>query len=121
MKSELNEVSRFKKIAGLMKESQLEETKLSKLDNAVANLYAYTNIDPNYDYDAEIVRKFGQDTVDRALELAPQILAYKEKLKQIAKEIENSNEGKILLAMVAHSRGYGGSREISNIGDLFRF
>ena len=126
MKTQLNEIQKLQKIAGLVKESeyqesQLQETELSKLDKSVANLYAYTSIDPNYKYDADDVRKFGQDAVDRALELAPQMLEYQKKLKQIAKEIENSYEGKILLAMVSNSRGYGGSRDTSsNIGDLFK-
>jgi len=126
MKHTLNEVRKLQKVAGILKESeyqesQLEEAELSNLDNGVAQLYAYTKIDPNYDYDERIVRKFGQDVVDRAIELAPKVLAYQEKLKQIADEIKSSEEGKILLAMILHRRGYGGSPEESNIGDLFRF
>jgi hypothetical protein len=90
------------------------------LDN-VGQLYAYTNIDPNYKYDAEIVRKFGQDTIDAALKMAPKVLAYENKLEQMAKEIESSDEGKILLARISHSRGYGGYHNTnSTVSDLFK-
>ena len=126
MKRKLNEVRKLQKVAGILKESeyeasQLEEAELSDLDNSVAALYAYTKIDPNYDYDERLVKRFGgQDVIDRAIEIAPKVLAYKEKLKQIAAEIESSEEGKILLAMISHRKGHGGSPHESNIGDLFR-
>jgi hypothetical protein len=118
------EAIRMNRLAGLItegQEKQLNEAQLSKLEQGVAELYAYTSIDPNYNYDEKIVRKFGQDVVDAALKMAPKVLAYKKKLKQMAKEIESSDEGKILLAMVSQSKGYGGSHNTdSSIGDLFR-
>jgi hypothetical protein len=104
-----------------MQNKKVSRKDSDKLLDNVGQLYAYTSIDPNYKYDSEIVRKFGQDTIDAALKMAPLVLAYKEKLKQIAEEIESSDEGKILLASISHGRGYAGYHNThSNVSDLFK-
>ena len=71
-------------------------------------------------YGERTVERYGQDVVDRAIELAPKILAFKKKIKAFAKEIENSDEGQMLMAVMSSARGYGGERNTSsNVGDLF--
>ena len=52
--------------------------------------------------------------------MAPKIIAFKKKLKDIAKEIKTSPEGKMLMNVMKRGRGYGGSHEPVNIGDLLR-
>ena len=97
---------------------KLNEAKIAKLDNKVASLYAWAGIKTKYDDDS--VKRFGQAVIDRAIEMAPKVSAYRKKLKQISKDIQDSDEGKILIAMIGHGRGYGGSHNTSsNVGDLF--
>ena len=97
---------------------KLNEAKISKLDDKVADLYGWAGIKTKYDDD--IIKRRGQNVVDRAIEMAPKVLAYRKKLKQISKDIQDSDEGKILIAMIGHARGYGGSyNQSSNVGDLF--
>jgi 23S rRNA A1618 N6-methylase RlmF len=96
----------------------LNEAKLSKLDDGVANLYAYSGIKTKYS--DKNIERFGQDVVDKAIKMAPKLIAYKKKLKQIVKDVEGSDEAKILMAMIGHHRGYGGSSEQASISDLFK-
>ena len=95
-----------------------EAFKIAKLDDNVASLYAWAGIKTKYDDD--IIKRRGQKIVDRAVEMAPRVLEYQKELKQMKKDIEGSEEGKILIAMIGHAKGYGGSYNTSSfVGDLF--
>jgi hypothetical protein len=95
-----------------------EAFKIAKLDDSVASLYAWAGIKTKYDDD--IIKRRGQKVVDRAVEMAPRVLEYQKELKQMKKDIEASEEGKILIAMIGHAKGYGGSYNTSSfVGDLF--
>ena len=97
---------------------KLNEAKIAKLDDKVASLYAWAGINTKYSDDS--VKRFGQAVIDRAIEMTPKVSAYRKKLKQISKDIQDSDEGKILIAMIGHGKGYGGSyNQSSNVGDLF--
>jgi hypothetical protein len=101
------------------KSKQLNEAKIAKLDNDVADLYAWAGIKTKYD--KQSVDRYGQDVIDRAIKMAPKVLAYKKKLKQIEQDIKNSDEGKILIAIIGHGKAYGGSYfdQSSSVADLF--
>jgi ABC-type Fe3+-citrate transport system substrate-binding protein len=89
------------------------------LDN-VANLYAWAGIHSTYDEDD--IKRFGQDIVDKAVEMSKKVKLYKKKIESMKKEIESSDEGQILLAVISHSRGYGGYHNTnSDVSDLFKF
>jgi hypothetical protein len=125
MKQNINEIKRMQQLAGLVveneyQESKIKEAKLSKLDDGVANLYAWAGIKTEYSDDT--IKRFGKNVVNRAIEMAPKILEYKKKLKQIVKDIEDSDESKILMAMIGHGRGYAGNygHSPANISDLFK-
>ena len=98
---------------------KLNEAKIANLDNKVASLYAWAGIKTKYSDDS--IKRFGQNVIDRATEMAPKVLAYQKKLKQISKDIQDSEEGKILIAMIGHNKGYAGSYNTSStVGDLFK-
>ena len=97
---------------------QLNEAKLSSIDDKVANLYSWAGIKTKYDKDSQ--ERFGPDVIKRAIEMAPKVIAFKKKLQKIEADIKNSDEGKILIAQVKHGRGYGGAYNAdSSVGDLF--
>ena len=116
MKQNINEIRRMQQLAGVISEAKM--SKLDELDSKVAALYAWAGIETEYDDD--VTSRFKQDVINRAIELAPKILAYKKQIKQMVKSIKNSDEGKMLLAIIAWNRGYDGPRDNSEyIGDLF--
>jgi hypothetical protein len=116
MKQNINEIKRMQQLAGIINEAKM--SKLDELDSKVAALYAWAGVETEYDDD--VASRYDQDVINRAIELAPKILAYEEKIKQIANAIRNSDEGKMLLAIRAWKGGYSGSRGSSeDIGDLF--
>jgi len=86
-------------------------------ENKVADLYAYSGIKTTYSDD--MIERYGQAAVDLAIEMAPKILAFKKKLKDFAKEIKSSPEGKMLMSVAKQSRGYGGDHRPVMLGDLF--
>jgi hypothetical protein len=89
-----------------------------KLLDSVGCLYAWAGIHSNYD--ADDIERFGQDVVDKAIEMSKKVTLYKKKIESIKKEIECSDEGQILLATISHSRGYGGYHNTnSEVSDLF--
>jgi len=65
------------------------------IENKIADLYAYSGIKTQYD--AGMVKRYGQAAVDAAIAMAPKIIAFKKKLKDFAKEISTSPEGKMLM------------------------
>jgi hypothetical protein len=107
MKNALTE-ARFQFLAGIINENESKQS--SELVKRVGQLYGTHFI--KTEYDEKIVKKWGQDVVDAAIEWGPKVLAYKNKLKSIADEVKNSTEGKILLALLATERYYS-----SNSGD----
>jgi hypothetical protein len=101
MKKQLTE-ARFQFLAGVINENELNSS--SELAKRVGQLYGTHQI--KTEYDEKIVEKWGQDVVNAAIEWGPKILAYKNKLKSIADEVENSTEGKILLALLSTEKYY---------------
>lgn len=91
-------------------------------ENKVADLYAYAGISTKYSNDTKerLVNHYGQDAVDLAIEMAPKILAFKKKLKDFAKEIKSSPEGKMLLNIAKQGKGYSGDHSQVTLGDLFK-
>lgn len=118
MKQQINEIKRMQQLAGLIVENQdIEEAKKS-VEDQVGNLYAWAGIKTKYD--DKMVQRYGEEVVRMAEEMAPKILEFKQKLQTIAQEIKNSPEGKILMAMKYHAKGYGGDYgATSSIRDLF--
>jgi hypothetical protein len=79
----------------------------SSVLDKVADLYAYDGIKTSYDND--MIVRYGQSTVNKAVQLAPKIEAYKKKLKSIAAELKKSPEAKVLLAVSNAKAAYGGA------------
>jgi len=95
----------------------LNEAKKADIENSVADLYAYAGVKTKYSND--MVERYGQEAVDTAIEMAPSITEYKKKLKEIAKEIGKSPEGKMLQKVVSAGKGYGGHHYTGvTIGEL---
>jgi hypothetical protein len=90
-----------------------------KLLDSVGHLYAWAGIHSNYDLDD--VKRFGQDVVDKAIEMSNKVTMYTKKLESMKKAIESSDEGQILLARISHRRGYSGHHNTnSTVSDLFK-
>ncbi len=95
----------------------LNEAKKADIENSVADLYAYAGVKTKYD--SRMVERYGQEAVDAAIEMAPAITEYKKKLKELAKEIGKSPEGKMLMKVVSANKGYGGHHYTGvTIGEL---
>ena len=107
-------VSEFKQIIKEEVEKTLDEA--SDLKSRVADLYGYSGVRTQYDSDD--VKRYGQKTIDLAVEMAPKILAYKAELKKMVKEMEKSPEAKMLLKTIEASRAYGGDSSRATLGDL---
>lgn len=100
------------------KAKSVNEAKKANVENSVADLYAYAGI--NTKYDERMVERYGQEAVDKAIEMAPSLLAYKKKIKEMAKEVSKSPEGKMLMKVVSNARGYGGEHYTGvTAGELF--
>jgi hypothetical protein len=90
-----------------------------RLEEKVADLYSYSGIKTQYSEDS--VKRYGQKTVDMAIQMAPSVLAFKKELADTLKNMLGSPEGKMLIATRLAGRGYSGnhSKDIS-IYDLMR-
>jgi hypothetical protein len=86
-------------------------------ENKVADLYAYAGINTKYSND--MIERYGQAAVDLAIEMAPEMIKFKKKLKDFAKEIKTSPEGKMLMNVAKAGRGYGGDHRQVTLGNLF--
>jgi hypothetical protein len=95
----------------------VNEASISKLEKSVADLYAWGGIKTKYD--AQATKKYGQEVIDAAIKMAPKVLAYEKKIKQMAKDIQDSKEGQILIAKNGYSNQLGGGRGNSSVADLF--
>ena len=91
-------------------------SEVSNLESKVADLYGYSGIKTQYSDD--MVKRYGQEAIDLAIQMAPKILAYEAKLKKMVMEIENSPEAKMLLRAMSEAQGYGGGRSYVSLGDL---
>jgi hypothetical protein len=89
---------------------------VDNLENKIASLYGYDSIKTQYDDD--MIKRYGQNVIDMAVQMAPKILSYEAKLRTIVKEIENSPEAKMLLKVISNSRRYGGDQSPVELGDL---
>ena len=87
------------------------------LENKIADLYAYAGINTKYSND--MIERYGKAAVDQAILMAPRIIEFKNKLKDIAKEIKSSPEGKMLMNVIKQSKGYGGGHGQVTLGNLF--
>jgi hypothetical protein len=107
--------SEFKKLIREEVKGALSE--VSSLETKVADLYGYANIKTQYSDD--MVQRYGQRTIDLAIQMAPKIIAYEAELKKIVQEMEKSPEAKMLLKSMEASRAYdGASYYRSTLGDL---
>jgi len=96
----------------------LKESQSGKLEDGVASLYAWAGIKTSYGEDHR--KRFGDEVVDYAIKMAPRVLAYDKKLKQLKAKILNSAEAQILLATIEYHKGYAGYNDTrTTIGDLF--
>jgi len=84
----------------------LNEGALNDTERGVADLYAYAGIKSKYD--ADDVKRYGQDVVDMAEKMGPKVKAYQNKLKSIVKDVDNSKEGQIIKQSCYESKAYGG-------------
>ena len=84
-----------------------------KLENNVADLYAYSGIKKQYS--DQTIERYGQKTVDMAIKMAPEMLKFKKELASTLKSMMKSPEGKMLIATRLAGRGYSGnhSKDIS--------
>ena len=88
------------------KAKSVNEAKKADIENSVADLYAYAG--PKTKYDERMVQRYGQDVVDKAIEMAPAIIEYQKKIKEMVKEVTKSPEGKMLMKVISNAKGYGG-------------
>jgi hypothetical protein len=99
------------------KAQSINEAK-KNIENSVSDLYAFAGVKTKYD--ERHVERYGQEVVDKAIEMAPSILAYKKKIKEMAKEVSKSPEGKLLMKVISNSKGYGGEHYTGvTVGELF--
>lgn len=100
------------------KAKSVNEAKKADIENSVADLYAYAGIKTKYD--ERMVQRYGQEAVDKAIEMAPSIIAYEKKIKEMVKEVTKSPEGKMLMKVISNSKGYGGEHYTGvTAGELF--
>jgi hypothetical protein len=108
-------LSEFKKL--IREEVKGAMSEASSLESKVADLYAYSGVKTQYSSD--MVERYGQKTIDLAVQMAPKIIAYEAELKKIVQEMEKSPEAKMLLKSMEASRAYdGASYYRSTLGDL---
>ena len=88
----------------------------SNLESKVADLYGYSGVKTQYSDD--MVKRYGQNVIDLAVEMAPKILAYEAELKNMIKQMQASPEAKMLLRAMSEARGYGGNSSRVTLGDL---
>ena len=113
----MKHVHSFESFAGEGVAMSINEGK-QNIENRVADLYAYTGAKTKYD--ERTVERYGQEVVDKAIEMAPSILAYQKKIKEMVKEVSKSPEGKFLMKVIEQARGYEGSYNTRvTVGDLF--
>ena len=84
-----------------------------KLEDKVADLYAYSGIKTQYS--DSTIERYGQKTVDMAIQMAPEMIKFKKELTNTLKSMMKSPEGKMLIAIKLAGRGYSGnhSKDIS--------
>jgi hypothetical protein len=101
----------------IIKEEIKKTINEGSIEDKVADLYAYAGVRTSYD--SKMIDKYGQATIQKAVEMAPKVLAYQAKLKAMANEIKTSPEGKMLLAMAKANQLYSGDSGPVSIGDIF--
>ena len=106
--------NQFRKLIREELKSSLSE---GAIENKVADLYAYSGIKTTYSSD--MIERYGKAAVDAAIAMAPKMIAYKQKLKDIVKEIGTTPEGKMLMNIAKQSKGYSGDHGPVNVGDIF--
>lgn len=79
---------------------------LNDVERGVADLYAYAGI--RTEYDTDIVKRYGEDVVNTAVEMGVKIKRYQTELKSIIRDIDNSKEGRIMKQTCYESKLYGG-------------
>lgn len=96
-----------------LKESIKNTLTEGKLEDKVADLYAYSGIKTKYE--DKTVERYGQKTVDMAIQMAPEMIKFKKELTNTLKSMMKSPEGKMLIAIKLAGRGYSGnhSKDIS--------
>ena len=108
-------------IEGLEEKTGMEEqprTNTSEeTEERVGNLYRYGGIKTKYG--SSISSMYPQEVVDTAEQMAPRCLALKKKIEQFKKQIENSQEGRLLLGKKGAELGYTGTFKKASVKDLF--
>ena len=98
--------SEFKKLIRKEVKGALSEVYTGNLETRVIDLYANDGI--RTQYDDSMIQKFGQDVVDKAVEMAPKLLAYETKLKGIIQQLEKSPEVEMLTKILQAGPGIRG-------------
>lgn len=107
------------KLANLLIEGK---TKLTDEEEDIAQFFARNGLKTKYDKKTidEYTKEWGPDFVKKALAMAPKLIAFEQKLDQIAEKLKNTKEAQILMARISHSRGFGGSSDTrTGVRDLF--
>jgi len=106
--------SEFKKLIREEIKGALKEE--SNLESKVADLYAWAGVKTQYSDD--LVKRYGQDTVDLATQMAPKIKSAEAKMKALINKLNQDPDVKILLLALGQSNAYGGGRSRVTLGDL---
>lgn len=83
----------------------------------VADLYGYYGLDSSR-WDDKTVTRYGQDVVDVAKKLLPQMKRFEKNIVDALYKIRNDKMYPILLEMNNASDGYGGGRGYTSFGEL---
>lgn len=100
----------------------LNEVKITNKESDIANFFARNGLKKRYDKKTheEYEQEFGPDFMKNVMEWAPKLMDYEQKIDKIAAEITASKEALMLMAIISHHKGYGGSYDQSaSIRDLF--
>ena len=106
--------SEFKKLIREEVKGALREE--SNLESKVADLYAYAGVKTQYSDD--LVKRYGQDTIDLAIQMAPKIKSAEAKMKALVKKLSQDPDVRILLLALGEANAYGGGRSRVTLGDL---
>lgn len=109
-----------------MKRSELkqlirEEAKIvlreeSSLESKVADLYAYTGVKTQYSDDN--IKRYGQEVIDLAIQMAPKIQKAEQTMKALVKKLKQDPDVKMLLLVQGASNSYGGGSSRTSLGEL---
>ena len=85
------------------------------INSQIADLYAYAGI--KEEYSEGVVQRYGQEVVDAAIKLVPQIREYEEGVAILVDHLRKNPLSDLYASMLSRSALYGGSHDSSS--DIF--